>query len=250
MKRKNASGMTETYDSSYYVSRNDRTSRTAEAVLSELTEVFRDKSVLDIGCGVGTWAAVAARCGAKSVTAVDGSWVDRKMLQVSAEDFLAHDLSQGPPSFDKHFGLTIWLENAEHLPHGKGEEIVDWVCRHSDCALFSAAIPGQGGVGHVNEQWQSYWANRFMANGFRPFDLVRPKIWTNADSPYWYKQNIVLYVDGKKSYSFLGQQEAVRDTASLDVVHPEKWNKLINRRVGVREAMEQLLRSVRKKLGG
>jgi len=35
-----------------------------------------------------------------------------------------------------------------------------------DNVLFSAAIPNQGGTGHINEQWQEYWAEKFYANGF------------------------------------------------------------------------------------
>ncbi len=31
--------------------------------------------------------------------------------------------------------------------------------------LFDAAVPGAGGKGHVNEPWQSFWAEKFAARG-------------------------------------------------------------------------------------
>ena len=60
---------------------------------------------------------------------------------------------------------SISLEVAEHLSPGRAESFISDLCQAAPVVLFGAAIPGQGGVGHLNEQWQSYWANLFEACG-------------------------------------------------------------------------------------
>jgi hypothetical protein len=89
--------------------------------------------------------------------------------------------------------------------------------------LFSAAIPGQGGNNHVNEQWQSYWADRFAAHGYGPRDIVRPAVRDDRSVAYWYRQNAVLYSKGHPTDR----------PADFDWVHPEHtaWYRLIHRRL-------------------
>lgn len=42
--------------------------------------------------------------------------------------------------------------------------------------LFSAAVPGQGGNNHINEQWPEYWCQLFKALGYDVLDPIRPRI--------------------------------------------------------------------------
>ncbi|WP_449394980.1 hypothetical protein [Devosia riboflavina] len=86
--------------------------------------------------------------------------------------------------------------------------------------LFSAAIPGQGGVGHLNEQWQSYWADHFAAHGYKPYDVLRDKIWTDEAVPAWYRQNAILFLNDETAVA-LGLTAS--DPALLDRVHPAFW---------------------------
>jgi len=69
------------------------------------------------------------------------------------------------------------------------------LCSLSDRVLFSAAIPHQGGVGHTNEKFQSYWGELFRQNGFGASD-TQPDIRCNLDVELWYRQNIILYERG------------------------------------------------------
>ena len=89
--------------------------------------------------------------------------------------------------------------------------------------LFSAAVPGQGGNNHINEQWQSYWADRFAAHGYGPRDIVRPAVRDDRSVAYWYRQNAVLYSKGFPT------ERAV----NFDWVHAEHtaWYRLIHRRM-------------------
>lgn len=237
--------MTTRYDRSYHASRNTDTAHAARVVLDLLHPVYADGAVLDLGCGVGTWAAAASEHGARSVQAIDGPWVDSALLEVTQDRFRACDLERELPDAEGPFRLTIWAENAEHLSAERGTQVLDWVCNTSDAVLFSAAIPGQGGTGHRNERWQSAWAADFERHGFRVADVVRPAIWSDARVPYWYKQNMLLYYRPDRVSAAEQLDAATAEPAYLDLVHPAKWTITVEKGPGVRRSLGLLLRSLK-----
>lgn len=88
--------------------------------------------------------------------------------------------------------------------------------------LFGAAIPGQGGHRHVNEQWQSQWARLFAERGFKAFDVIRPRIWHQPDASVWYKQNTLLFAHESRVAALSARLSAVpAEPRSLDLVHPD-----------------------------
>jgi 2-polyprenyl-3-methyl-5-hydroxy-6-metoxy-1,4-benzoquinol methylase len=72
-------------------------------------------TVIDVGCGVGTWLAVLAENGVADVWGIDGDYVDRALLEIPEERFLPHDLTK-PVRLERRFDLVLCLEVAEHLP--------------------------------------------------------------------------------------------------------------------------------------
>lgn len=150
------------------------------------------QSVVDVGCGVGTWSRAFLTAGVPDVLGIDGAYVDRSMLQIPLQNFVPHDLRR-PLELDRKFDLAISLEVAEHLPHLYARDFVATLVRLAPVVLFSAAIPQQGGRGHVNEQWPAYWVEKFAEHGYLPIDYVRPKVWDRDDVEWWYSQNMLLY---------------------------------------------------------
>jgi hypothetical protein len=90
--------------------------------------------------------------------------------------------------------------------------------------LFSAAVPGQGGLHHVNEQWQSYWASLFLDRGYDVFDALRPRIWRNENVSFWYRQNAFVAVS-RKNRPLVERldQAASSEFQLIDYIHPEMW---------------------------
>lgn len=65
------------------------------------------------------------------------------------------------------FDLVSCVEVAEHIPADRADELVDaCALRARRWVYWSAAAPGQGGIGHVNEQPQGYWIEKFRARGW------------------------------------------------------------------------------------
>jgi hypothetical protein len=117
------------------------------------------------------------------------------------------------------------LEVAEHLPASAANGFVDTLTRLAPVVLFSAAIPHQLGDGHINEQWQGYWIEKFAARGFRAVDCLRPTIWNDRRIEYWYRQNIFMFAseEGLKKHAALRAFLEKARPLPTDLVHPEAF---------------------------
>jgi SAM-dependent methyltransferase len=189
-----------------------------------VVERLRPRSVVDVGCGLGTWLAVFMENGVADVTGVDGDYVYSSRLEIPAERFVAHDLST-PLSLDRRFDLAVSLEVAEHLPADRAAIFVGSLTALAPFVLFSAAIPLQGGTNHVNEQWPEYWAALFGHRGFLPVDCVRREVWGDENVEWWYAQNTLLFVEeGRLASPPDGGRPFERTPFSqLALVHPRQY---------------------------
>ena len=202
------------YTTKMYASRHVTTLTSAERIVQELLNLFPDtSSVVDVGCGVGTFLSVFKEKGVKQVLGLDGPWVDPELLQVSPDEFQVLNL-ETPHQLNRKFDIAICFEVAEHISASKANNFITYLCELSDVVIFSAAIPAQGGNGHVNEQWQSYWVEIFENLGMQTYDIVRPKIWDDDSVLFWYRQNTLVFTRNKLVHDF------ARPAKSLNIVHP------------------------------
>ena len=181
------------YDAAFYADQADGSLRSARAVAPLVMDLVRPTSVVDVGCGLGTWLAAFAELGVADVLGVDGGYVDRAKLKVPADRFRPVDLTR-PPALGRTFDLAVCLEVAEHLPPAAAAGLVGLLTDAAPAVLFSAAAPGQGGTDHVNERWPGYWRGLFADRGFARLDPVRPRVWRDRRVEWWYQQNVFLFV--------------------------------------------------------
>lgn len=208
------------YPADFYQHRRSHTAHAAQSLLAALPVDLPRARIADIGCGTGTWLAAALASGATTALGLEGDWVTPAMLDDSRIEFVAHDLEQ--PFTAPRVDLALSLEVAEHLSPARAPGFVADLVALAPAILFSAAIPGQGGVGHRNEQWQSWWAAHFATHGYTPHDVIRPVIWADDAIPAWYRQNTVLYLDAETSARL---DLPPTDPALLDTVHPAFWSR-------------------------
>lgn len=163
--------------------------RSAEIIIPIIINAFNPKSILDVGCGTGTWLKVFKEIyNINDTLGLDGNYIDLKKLVIDEGYFTAVDLRK---SFElnRKYDVVLCLEVAEHLPESSAEDLISSLCKHSDMIIFSAAIPAQGGQNHVNEQWPQYWEGIFKKYNYKCYDIVRPQIWNDERVDVWYKQH-------------------------------------------------------------
>lgn len=204
------------YSSQFYDSQARGSAMSAEVVVPLVLSLFPARSVIDIGCGVGGWLNAFERHGVSDYVGVDGDYVSREQLRIAPDRFIARDLTTFIES-GRTFDLACSLEVAEHLPVECADQFVAALVQAAPVVLFSAAIPGQGGTAHVNEQWQSYWAELFFRHDYIAVDCIRPQIYYDERVEFWYRQNILVFCSSDHCPS---GYSAVTNKYDLDRIHP------------------------------
>jgi SAM-dependent methyltransferase len=184
-------------------------------------DLVRPASVIDFGCGVGTWLQEFSRHGVVDVFGIDGRAVNVAELKIAANRFKRHRLDQ-PLRLDRRFDLALCLDVAEEVPEPRADHLIQTLTQTSPIVCFSAAIPSQGGPQHVNEQWPEYWIRRFEAHQFQFIDAIRPRIWNHPIVEFWHAQNVVLFVHEEVLWqSTMLRQEWERSSRQqVAMVHP------------------------------
>lgn len=210
------------YSRTFYDVIRSGTIASAAAVVPRLFDLVKPARVIDVGCGEGHWLDAFAALGAE-VIGLDGSYVQTSTL---GDRFVPHDLARPlPEHLAGRFDLALSLEVAEHLPPNRGPGFVRDLCQLAPVVVFSAAIPGQGGTGHVNEQWPSYWCDLFEAEGFAVSGALRFELWDDDRVENWYRQNLLVAV----APTAAGRPELAELLASplappWPIVHPVLYN--------------------------
>src|SRR5262245_61781409 len=130
----------------------------AAVIAPILVELVAPASVLDVGCGTGSWL----RAFPDGVTTLG---LDRLPEDEVDGDYRRTSLVD--PFDVGTFDLAMCFEVAEHLPASSAPGLVASLTRAAPVVAFSAAIPGQDGTGHLNCQWADHWRDQFAACGYR-----------------------------------------------------------------------------------
>jgi hypothetical protein len=95
-------------------------------------------------------------------------------------------------------GVVICLEMAEHIDSTKNAEITQALFNclaPGGILIWSAAAPGQGGVGHINCQTKEYWEDQFAELPVKRLLDVEEELLTYIKNGYhmgWFTQNLLV----------------------------------------------------------
>lgn len=196
----------------------------AKEILPLFFEYFKPNTLLDVGCGLGSWLSVAKENNCE-VFGIDGAYVKEEDLLVEKSLFKAIDLNE-QYNLEKKFDLAISLEVAEHIFQENAKTFIESLCSHSDIVLFSAAVPHQEGTLHYNEQNNDYWVQKFDESGYQCYDFLRHIIWNNTKISWWYRQNLLIFVKkteiNNPKYQSITSHKIVNEVNTY--IHPELFN--------------------------
>jgi hypothetical protein len=140
--------------------------RNAEPFVQSIRAVFPEvKRLGDVGAGTGAYAAAARKAGLHATPyewSAVGRWIGSFQGLSRNRLDLTDDSTLNPI---RGFDLAYSIEVAEHLPPDLGAKLVKTLVGAAPIVVFTAAQPGQGGQGHINEQPKSYWTEQFTMYG-------------------------------------------------------------------------------------
>jgi len=231
--------VTRKYDDPYFDALRGGSLRSAQVVVPIVLGLVKAQSVIDVGCGSGAWLRAFKENGVKTVRGIDGAQYSELLIDPSEFDKV--NLEQ-PFKMERQYDLAVSLEVAEHLPSRKSRNFVACLTALAPVILFSAAIPGQRGTHHMNEQWPTYWQALFQEHGYRRLDRIRPHILNHSQVEWWYRQNIYLFA----SQQGIGRSPVLQGEDAFDnleLTHPAVFERLLS----VRGLLRELPRAVRRR---
>ncbi len=199
--------------------------RSPQVIVPFLYKFIHPKSVIDIGCGVGTFLYAFKKLGVNEVMGLDGDWVNKQLMSKYLEpnEFKPINLSEFE-DVKKKYELAICLEVAEHIGERFSDNLIKTIVHASDVIIFSAASPYQQGQHHINEQWPDYWIRKFSKHDFHFYDVLRSTLWNNPDVDFWYKQNIFLVMHKDHLFDEQWINDLKKNTFN-NLIHPDAFIK-------------------------
>jgi glycosyltransferase involved in cell wall biosynthesis len=144
-------------------------------------------SVLDIGCGPGHFVESLRSKGINANGFDIDDRVDNKPYLTKRSIFDNTETAD----------TVLCIEVAEHIEESLADQVVEKVVEATDKTLiWTAAQPGQDGIGHINCQPKQYWLDKFVAAG-----LVHDSVTEQTLLQYikqgphmgWFLNNLLLF---------------------------------------------------------
>ncbi len=161
----------------------------AKRLAKWIKDELNPKTVLDLGCGPGTYVECLNAIGVSCL----GYDVDKRVE--GKKDLKCQSLLSVADTAD----VVLCMEVAEHIESSVNNQIVESVAKALNPGgylIWTAAQPGQGGVGHINCQTKSYWDSQLKQTGLERDKNIESKLIDYVKAGYhmgWFSQNLMLY---------------------------------------------------------
>jgi len=158
-----------------------------------IDDTYEPLEVLDIGCGPGIYVRALIDQGINAIGIDIDPRIKNKEYIYQESVFETKRKSE----------LVICLEVAEHIAAIDSDALISSVvnCLKPGARLiWSAAKPGQGGVGHINCRPKEFWENKFLKAGLIRNETVETLMIDHIKNGYhmgWFIQNAMIFERSK-----------------------------------------------------
>jgi cyclopropane fatty-acyl-phospholipid synthase-like methyltransferase len=183
------------YDAGYADRIEQSAASSAGTIAQSIAVDLRPRTIIDVGCGTG---ALLQRLSERGIVTLGLEYAEAALEYCRARNLSVSkfDLERDVPIDSWRSDVAVSMEVAEHLPATAADRYLDLLTKVASTVVFSAATPGQGGTGHINEQPHEYWISRFMSREFQ-VDVELTARWRTeweaggVVAP-WYHRNVLL----------------------------------------------------------
>ncbi|HPR82705.1 MAG TPA: class I SAM-dependent methyltransferase [Pontiellaceae bacterium] len=185
------------YSAKYYQTLVEPYARkSAPPMAQSIVETFHPESVIDIGCGSGALLVALRKLGVRRLLGLDYADAGLDIARARGLDTRKFDIVTEKLLYSACYDVVVSMETAEHLPEDAADRYVELLCSLAPLVIFTAARPGQGGIGHLNEQPPEYWIELFKAHGFHLAEKTTADwqtAWTAAGVANFYTRNLMVF---------------------------------------------------------
>ncbi len=185
------------YHHGYYNDVERDAVKSASVMARSIVECFRPKTVIDVGCGTGALLKAFRDLNCE-VLGLEYSQAGIDYCQKRGIPIGKFNIERDEVPNATHSDVVLSFEVAEHLPSRFANRYVNLLCRLAPVVVISAATPGEGGHGHINEQPHLYWIEKFTQNGYRFDSGTSQRLaveWQAAGAANWYSDNVLVFTE-------------------------------------------------------
>ena len=156
---------------------------------SYISNKFKDKKVIDIGCGPGLYVEELRNLG------MDAKGYDVDFRIKGKNNLYNKDLLNLEDPSD----VVLCIEVVEHINSRDNDKIAKSMFRnlnHNGTLIWTAATVGQSGDGHINCQTKEYWIEKLTSTGLlRNIELENEILNHVKNGPHmgWFVNNLLVF---------------------------------------------------------
>lgn len=160
-----------------------------------LEDWLAPSEALDVGCGPGIYVNALREEG------IDAIGIDTDP-RIKNREYIYNESLFDLAANGRTSELVLCLEVAEHINPDHSDMLalnVASAVAKNGFLIFSAAAPGQGGVGHINCQTKQFWEEKLVAHGLRRSIKTEDVLKRYIKKGYhmgWFAQNVMVFIKG------------------------------------------------------
>lgn len=189
----------EMYDEKYYKRHFDEYRGWEIALAKFFTSRYKIESVLDVGCGVGSYLEGHMRAGINRLKGVEYNYKSAisYIPNILQPHIIYGDATKPLKDIGEKFDCVWSVEVAEHImPEGTTQFITNLVDNTNKYILLTAAPPGQRGTGHINLRPKEDWIKDITARGFiyleKEVEILKTT-WDKLGAEWYITKNVMLF---------------------------------------------------------
>jgi len=156
------------YSDKYYRKHFEQYRIWENKVGEHLYNTIKPQSVLDLGCGVGSYLEGFFNAGCRDIVGVELNYnFAKKYIVDSIFPFIKQGDITKDLQLNRKFDCVISFEVGEHIDPNGTQGFIDNLSHYSQkYIIFTAAPPGQKGTNHINLMDKNKWIQLVVDRGF------------------------------------------------------------------------------------